>query len=155
MSILLWKKFMLLSTLEGNCAIFRGPFYLFIASLKWPSRCRPKILLLLRYYDAGQYCTRTMCWHSESGLIKNITMQFSWHLWKLGFTYGIAFVSQFVFVYECGIWCLCFVQGTVFVFVCDIWVSVFYTGHCVCACVCVWHMGVTGDTDPSRSDKAS
>ena len=92
---------------------------------KWPSRCRPKILLLLRYYDAGQYCTRTMCWHSESGLIKNITMQFSWHLWKLGFTYGIAFVSQFVFVYECGIWCLCFVQGTVFVlvFVCGIWVS--------------------------------
>ena len=118
-----------------------------------------------------------MRWYSESGLIKNITMQFSWHLWKLGFMYGIAFVSQFVFVYECGIWCLCFVQGTVFVFVCacvtygclcfiqgtvfvlvfacGIWVSVFYTGHCVCACVCVWHMGVTGDTDPSRSDKAS
>ena len=34
---------------------FRGPFYLFIAPLKWPSRRRLEILLLLTYYAAPPY----------------------------------------------------------------------------------------------------
>ena len=92
---------------------------------KWPSRCRPKILLLLRYYDAGQYCTRTI----------HVLAFRKWTHKEYNNAVFVAFVEIGFYVWNCVCISIC---------VC-IWVwhmvSVFCAGHCVC--VCVWHMGVS------------